>query len=453
MTADLVLSNTKAYVNKELLDCSLAIDGRKILRIGHETKMPKAEKRYDLRNLLVLPGLIDTHVHLRDENKAYKEDFISGTSAAAAGGVTTVLDMPNNDPVTMSAEALRNRTKIADNRILVNVGFYSEFPWNMEEIEEIVSEGAIGFKLFMAEQIGGLNVDDDHDLIQALGIAARLDATVAVHAEDKKLLKEVEDDLKKKKRNDIDAFLQTHSEKVEEKAVKRLLNIANKTGVHLHFCHVSTKRALQAIADAKKAGPQITSEATPHHLLLSSDDLARIGTKALTIPPLRSKQQIAALWNGIKNGWIDTVGSDHAPHALKEKTSSSVWDVKVGIPGLETTLPLLLNEVKTGRLSISDVVYLMAERPAEIFHLNGKGVLKEGNDADLTVVDLQRKCRIDSSRFYSKGKYSPFDGWVTEGMPVKTFVNGQLIMDDGEIVSRAGTGQIVRNEQNLEVHH
>jgi dihydroorotase len=444
LIVDLVLSNAKAYIDNEIVDCSLAIEERKIFKIGKKTALPKAETKIDLKNLLVLPGLIDAHVHLRDEGKAYKEDFYSGTAAAAAGGITTVLDMPNNNPVTMTTENLRKRMKIAERKVLVNVGFYSEFPKNTEEIGEIVREGAVAFKLYMAEQVGGLNIDDDHALVEASKTVSGLKVPVAVHAEDKTMLKRSEEELKRANRNDVEAFLKAHSEGVEVKTVKRLLDIAKQTGAHVHFCHTSTENGLKAIIDAKKSGMSITCETTPHNLFLSVDDLRRIGTLALTMPPVREKRHIAALWNGIKNSWVDVLASDHAPHTLMEKKAKLVWDAKVGIPGLETTLPLLLTEVKSGRLSIADIVRLMSERPAEIFRLKGKGHLKEGNNADLVVVDLDGKCRIDASKFHSKAKYSPFDGWNVEGKPVKTFVNGRLVMDEGEIVAEAGSGGIIR---------
>ncbi|MDH5793840.1 MAG: dihydroorotase family protein [Candidatus Bathyarchaeota archaeon] len=446
MIVDLVLSNAKAYINKEIVDCNLAINDGKIFKIGKETNMPKAQAKSDLKNLLVLPGLMDVHVHLRDEGKAYKEDFYSGTAAAAAGGITTVLDMPNNEPVTMSVETLRNRMELAQKKVLVNVGFYSEFPKKMGEIKSIVEEGAVAFKLFMTEQIGGLNIDDDHALLEAFKIVSGLKVSVAVHAEDKTTLKKTEDEFKRANRNDIEAFLKAHSENVEVKAIKRLLSIAEQTNVHTHFCHVSTEEGLEAIIDGKKSRMPITCEATPHHLLLSVDDLKRTGTLALTMPPVREKHHTEALWDGVKNGWIDILASDHAPHSSKEKKAKVIWDVKVGIPNLETTLPVMLTEVKRGRLSIADVVRLMAEKPAEIFKLKGRGCLKEGNNADLTVVDLNRKYKIEASKFHSKAKYSPFDQWTVEGKPVKTFVNGQLIMDDGEIVAKAGSGKIIRRE-------
>jgi dihydroorotase (multifunctional complex type) len=446
LIVDSVLANAKAYVNRAIVDCSIAINNGKIFKIGKETNMPKADKKMDLENLLVLPGVIDVHVHLRDEGKTYKEDFYSGTAAAAAGGITTVFDMPNNDPVTMSIATLRNRMEIAENRVLVNVGFYSEFPEGIKEMEGIAREGVVGFKLYMAEQVGGLNIHDDQALLEAFKIVAGLKVPTAVHAEDETSLKKAEDELKRANRNDIDAFVKAHSENVEATAVKRLLNIVKQTSVHLHFCHVSTEDGLEAIIDGKKSEMPITCETTPHHLFLSIEDLRRIGTFAITVPPVREKLHMTALWDGVRNGWIDVLGSDHAPHALKEKEAESVWDVKVGIPGLETSLPLLLTEVKRGRLSIGDVVRLMSEDPAEIFKLKGKGCLKEGSSADLTIVDLRKKYKIDSSKFHSKARYSPFDGRIVEGKPAKTFVNGQLIMEDNQIVAKPGSGEIFRRE-------
>ena len=444
MIVDSVLTNAKAYLNGQIIDCSIAIEEGKIFKIGKETQMPNADQKTNLKNLLVLPGLIDVHVHLRDEGKAYKEDFYSGTAAAAAGGFTTVLDMPNNNPVTMSVEALRNRMRIAERKVLVNVGLYSEFPKKLAETKGIVAEGAVGFKLFMGCQIGGLNVDDDQALQEALKEVAKLNVPVAVHAEDKALLTANEEKLKQAKKSDTAAFLKAHSETVELKAIERLLKINEQTGVRLHFCHVSTEEGLNAIVEAKKSGRTVTCEVTPNHLLLSRDDLRHYGQLLIMAPPLRSTNHIEALWKGLEDGLVDALGSDHAPHALSEKSASSVWDVKVGVPGLETTLALIMTQVKKNWLTSAQAVQLLAEKPAEIYGLTGRGRLEQGRNADLTVVDFNCKFKIDASKFKSKAKYSPYDGWEVQGKPVKTLVNGLLVFDEGDIVAKAGSGTIVR---------
>jgi dihydroorotase (multifunctional complex type) len=444
LIVDSVLTNAKAYLNGQIVDCSIAIEEGKIFKIGKETQMPNADQKTNLKNLLVLPGLMDEHVHLRDEGKAYKEDFQTGTAAAAAGGFTTVLDMPNNEPVTMSKETLRNRMAIAERKVLVNVGFYSEFPKKLVEVKGIISEGAVGFKLFMGSQIGGLNIDDDQALHDAFKEVAEVKVPLAVHAEDKALLTKNEWSFKQAKKNSAAAFQEAHSETVELKAIERLLKISEQTDVRLHFCHVSTEEGLNAIVEAKKSGRKVTCEVTPNHLLLSTADLERYGQLLIMAPPIRSKNHVEALWKGLEAGWIDALGSDHAPHALSEKSASSVWDVKVGVPGLETTLPLILTLVKKNRLSLAQAVQLLAEKPAEIYGLNERGRLEQGKNADLTVVDFNRKFKIEASKFKSKAKYSPYDGWEVQGKPVKTFVNGLLVFDEEEIVAKAGSGSIVR---------
>jgi dihydroorotase len=446
LIVDSVLANAKAYLNKEIIDCNIAIENGKIYKIGKETHMPKADEKTNLKNMLVLPGLIDVHVHLRDEGKAYKEDFYTGTAAAAAGGFTTVLDMPNNDPVTMSAETLKNRMRTAENRVLVNVGFYSEFPNRLGKIKSIVAEGAVGFKLFMARQVGGLDIDDDKALKEAFAQVGETGAPVAVHAEDKAALMANEEELKRAKRHGAAAFLDAHSERVELKAVERLLKVSEQTEVRLHFCHITTEEGLNVVISAKKSGRNVTCEVTPQHLLLSNADFERHGLMLTMMPPLRGERHVAALWKGVVDGGVDVLGSDHAPHALSEKAAASVWDVKVGVPGLETTLPLMLTMIRKNRISLARLIQLLSEKPAEIFNLKDRGGLMQGNRADLVVVDYNRKYRVDASKFHSKAKYSPFDGWEVQGKPVKTFVKGLLVMDEQEIVAKPGSGDIIRGD-------
>jgi dihydroorotase len=448
LIVDSVFTNAKAYLNGQIVDCSIAIEEGKIQKIGRETQMPSADEKTDLHNLLVLPGLIDEHVHLRDEGKAYKEDFTSGTAAAASGGFTTVLDMPNNEPVTMSVQTLRNRMKVAQRKILVNVGLYSEFPSNISQIKGIVEEGAVGFKLFMGVQSGGLNIDDDQALKGAFKEVAPLKVPVAVHAEDKALLTTLEQKLKAAKQTAPNDYLRAHTEAVEAKAIERLLKLSEKTDLRLHFCHVSSIDGLTAIAEAKKAGRKVTCEVTPNHLSLSSDDLKRYGQMVIMAPPLRSKATVEALWQGIADGTVDAIGSDHAPHAPSEKEADSVWDVKVGVPGLETTLPLMLSYIHNKKLSLIQLVKLLAEKPAEIYGLTDRGKLEQGKNADLTIIDYNRTYRIEAAKFKSKAKYSPYDGWEMQGKPVKTIVNGQVIFDEGEIVAKPGSGVVIRREKD-----
>ncbi len=443
MIVDSVYLNAKAYLKEEIVDCNLAIENGKIEKIGKETHMPKADQKIDLHNLMVLPGLIDEHVHLRDEGRAYKEDFTSGTAAAAAGGFTSVLDMPNNDPVTMNVEHLRNRMALAGRKILVNVGFYSEFPKNPNEIKNISAQGAIGFKLFMNSQVGDLDLDSDYAIVEAMKAVADARLPLAIHAEDKALIVANEAKLKQTKKNSPVDYLRAHSETTELVAIQHLLNLKGSKGEHLHFCHVTSQEGLEAIRQAKKEERNVTCEVTPNHLMLQSNDLNRYGALVAMAPPLRSSIHQDALWQGIEDGAIDTIGSDHAPHTIEEKSASNIWEVKVGIPGLETTLPLMLTMVHKNKLSLTQVVALLAENSAKIYGLTDRGLIKEGKAADLTIIDYS-PFKLDASKFKSKAKFSPYNGWEVWGKISKTVVAGQVVFEDGEVVAKGGSGSIIR---------
>jgi len=443
LVVDTVLYNTKILFQGRLVDAGIAINEGKIIKIAKPSNLPSASKRFDLKKHITLPGMIDCHVHLRDQQLAYKEDFHSGTAAAAAGGVTTVIDMPNNKPVTMDVFSLKERMKLAEKHALVNVAFNSAFPTSVEEIAEIVEAGAVGFKAYLSSRIGGIEVDDDELLRAAFHEAAAKGVPVLVHAEDRETIEAGKKKMETKGQNDVGAYLVAHSPKAEAKSIKRVLELVKKSGVHVHFCHVSSKVGLDAILLGKKAGLSVTCEVTPHNLILSSGQYRNSGFFALTDPTLRTQEDISALWSALKHGFIDVIASDHAPHAFEEKNVNSVWEAKPGVPGLETTLSLLLTKVNEGRLSFAELVRLTAEEPARIFHLSKRGVLEEGNWADLVVVDIKKKYKVDSGSFLSKAKYSPFDGMWVKGKVQKTFVNGCLLMDEGEIVAEHGVGAIV----------
>jgi dihydroorotase len=343
----------------------------------------------------------------------------------------------------MDSQSLRERMQLAEKRILVNVAFNSALPHRTEEIPKIVKEGAVGFKIYLLQQIGGVNIDDENALKRAFEAISETKVPIAVHAEDKTTLEEAKKRIQKAGRSDAEAFLEAHPPDAEVKAIQHVTKLAQNTGAHIHICHVSSAGGLKTIQTTKRT-LNLTCEVTPHHLLLTAQYVKKHGNMALMLPPLRTRADTEALWKALRQGSIDTIASDHAPHSMEEKKAQSMWDVKPGIAGLETMLPLMLTEVNKNRLTIADLVRFTSEKPAEIFHIKDRGSLKEGCFADIVVVDINREYKIDASRFNSKAKFSPFDGWKVKGKPVKTFVNGQLVMDEVEITAKPGTGRIIR---------
>jgi dihydroorotase len=440
----MILHNGKVYTMGGFVEAGMAINNGRIIKVAKKTNLPTAATKIDLNGNFVLPGLIDSHVHLRAQQLAYKEEFQSGTGAAASGGITTVVDMPNNQPLTMSVETLKERMRLAESRILVNVAFNSALPTEAGDIGRIVDAGAVGFKLYLNQQLGGVNVNDDKALNSAFKVVSQTKVPIAIHAEDESTIEKTKSNLMEQGRRDLNAFLEAHTPEAEEKAINRAARLTKNSGAHIHICHVSSAIGLRAVLEAKKTGCDITCEVTPHHLFLTAQHLRKYGSLALELPPLRTRRDSTYLWQALEKSLIDTIGSDHAPHSLEEKQTESIWDVKPGIVGLETMLPLLLTEVNNGRLKIEQLVRLTCEKPAEIFHLNGRGYLNTNYFADVTVIDLKKEYRIDASKFHSKAKFSPFDGWKVKGKVVKSFVNGQLVMDDGEILATPGIGQIIK---------
>lgn len=445
VVVDTVLYNTKLYFHGDLFQGGIAINDGKILKIAKESNLPKAAKKINLKGNITLPGLIDAHVHLRDQQLAYKETFKTGTAAAAAGGITSVIDMPNNKPITMDVDSFRQRVKLAENEVLVNVGFNSAFPHNLDEISELVKSGVIAFKVYLSNGLGGVNVDNDESLVRAFRSVSELNVPIMVHAEDRLMIQKQKNKFVSSGKLDLMSYVISHSPEAEAKSIERIISLVKQHNVSVHFCHLSSALGLFAIESAKKEGLPVTCEVTPHNLLLSTNQYDHSGSLALTDPPLRQPNDLEILWGAIKQGSIDLIASDHAPHTIAEKTANSIWDVSPGVPGLETTLLLLLNQVNKRHLSMAELVRVTAESPAVLFKLSNRGFLDEGNWADIVVVDLKQETIIDSSLFQSKAKYSPFEGMHTKGKPVKTFVNGDLVMDDGEILSDCISGKIIRN--------
>ncbi|MEM3507118.1 MAG: dihydroorotase family protein [Candidatus Bathyarchaeia archaeon] len=436
------LIDIKIPLNNELIDGGISIVDGKIKKIGKESNLIPLEEKIKGNKCIVLPGLIDVHVHLRDMELSYKEDFYSGTCAAATGGFTTVIDMPNTIPPTNSVERLKEKIEKASKNIVVNVGFHAAFIEDFQEIIKLRKEGAFSLKLYLSEPIVEVDVNNDKTMIDSFINCAKAGILITIHAEDRNEIEKIKESYPI---NDIFDVVRLHSLKAEYKAVKRIIELSKITKASIHFCHISTIRSVSYIKNAKMEGVDVSYEVTPHHLFLDQRIIKSLKGLAFSVPPIRSKNISLKLRGLLKNNEVDIIASDHAPHAFHEKINENPQKISPGFPGLETTLSILLNEVNKGSLTLNHIINYLAKNPAKRFKIKSKGSLEEGKDADIILIDLKKEFKIDGSKFYSKAKYSPFNGFKVKGKVVKTFVNGTLVMDDGEIVANKGVGKIIKS--------
>jgi len=420
---DLCITNCRLDINSK--EVCLGIEDGKIVSIK---KLPSnASSIIDVKGKLVLPGLIDAHVHFRDPGLTIKEDFYTGSAAAAAGGFTTIMDMPNTIPPTNTPHAFQKKMEIARKKSLVDFGLHVGVG-DLSNIGELAKLRPASFKIFMDL------VDDDFlmDAFSKINVVSG-DHLISLHAEDPQVVNQCTHEMKMKG-SSPELYAEARPPQAEIEAVVSAISLGNKFDQKIHFCHVSTRKSLKLITEAKKAGSKITSEITPHHLFLDSSYLKTYGNQAKTNPPLRDNENRLQV-NDLN--YIDIIGTDHAPHTLDEK-KKDVWNAPPGVPGLETILPLLLTQLNQGKIAIGDIKRLLCETPAKIFNIPHKGFIREGMDADLVVVDLKKESVIDPAIFQSKAKYSPFEGFHVQGVPVMTMVRGQKVMEKGYILDNQG---------------
>ena len=425
---DLCLKNCK--IVPENRECSIGIDGGKIISIksGHIN----AEKSIDIKGNVILPGLIDAHVHMRDPGFTYKEDFKTGTAAAAAGGFTTILDMPNNKPPTNTVDTYMDKMKIAEGKSIIDFGFHVGAD-NPDHIVELASLNPASFKIFM-------DLLDDDDLMSIFSVISDLPEIngfknlVSLHAEDREIVNRYTQMKKLQESLKPSMYADARPPFAEEVAISKAILMANEFNLKIHICHASTKKSLNQIKRAKVDGCNITAEVTPHHLFLDTSYFEKFGNLAKTNPPLRNGEDKINLIDLYK---VDIIGTDHAPHTLAEK-EETVWNAPPGIPGLETALPLILTQVNRGKMSFENVKRLLCENPAQIFNMQNKGFIKEGMDADFVVVDMDRTDIVKPENFHSKAHYSPFEGQKVQGIPIMTILRGNVVMDDGAVFDGHG---------------
>ena len=415
---DLVLKNCR--LADEVGEHFIKIDDGKITGIS-KTPLEAAET-IDIEGNYVLPGFIDPHIHFRDPGLTQKEDFKTGSMAAANGGFATVIDMPNTLPKTNTYRALEEKIKIAKSKSIVNFELQVGHS-NLDEMKKMMKLNPISVKVFMDLESDESLEKIFHDL-SILKETTSYNGLVATHCEKKSIVESETERLKQNGENPAIDYTYARPTKSEDESVKQAIELARANDLRLHICHLSSSKSLSIAKSASKSMP-VSWEFTPHHLLLDNSAYNIYGTFIKTNPPLRPEADSVRIRNLDEKSII---GTDHAPHTLEDKTKGT-WASSPGIPNLETVVPLLLTEVNNGNLDFKLIPKIFSENAAKVYGLNNKGKIEIGYDADFTVIDLKREGKFDISEFKTKAEYSPFDGWEYKGMPIMTIVNGKTVMN------------------------
>jgi dihydroorotase len=400
-----------------------------------------AGETIDCKGLHILPGVIDTQVHFREPGLTQKEDLETGSRSAVMGGVTAVFEMPNTNPLTIDEATFTAKVKLGHHRMHCDFAFFiGGTRDNVAELPELErAPGCAGVKVFIGSSTGALLVEDDESLRRIFQVIQR---RAAFHAEDEYRLNE-------RKHLRIEGDPRSHpvwrDETAALQATQRLVKLAHETGKRIHVLHISTKEEIDFLREHKDVA---SCEATPHHLtLVAPECYERLGTLAQMNPPVRDMSHRDGIWRGIEQGVIDVLGSDHAPHTRDEK--DKIYPASPsGMTGVQTLVPIMLDHVNAGRLSLARFVDLSSAGPARLYNIATKGRIAAGYDADFTVVDMKRSETITNDWVASKASWTPYDGVKVKGWPVGTFVRGRKVMWQGELVTPA-QGETVRFLETL----
>ena len=455
---DLTITGGQVVTPGKVMPATIAVAEGRIAGLFDARERPASRAHMDARGLHILPGLIDTHVHIRAPARPDREDFVSGTSAAAAGGITTLLEMPISDPPVNSAAVLSNRMTQLEPHALIDFGLYGSIsPDNMEEIPRMAEAGAIALKTFMTlpppgreEEFVGLccpNVADLYDLMQAV---AQTNLLHCFHCEHAGLLDLFLRKVQASGETKGIAHARSAPPIVEDLSVAGILVFAELFGNRVQIVHLSSHKAAQLVKEAKAKGVNVSVETCPQYLFLTMEELNRHGPFAKCNPALRTADEVEQLWPYLLDGTIDVIGTDHSPYipAEKEAGQDDIFRATAGVPGLEAMLPLMLTAVNQGRLTLPVLARLMSHRASQLFRLKGKGQIAPDHDADLTLVDMNWDWTFDKDRTFSKGgrNMHAYHGRALRGRVATTMVRGQTVYADGQIVMEPGHGRCLRPE-------
>jgi dihydroorotase len=444
---DLVVKNGRVVTPTQTLEgVGLAIQDGKFVAIAQQEDLPPAREVVDAEGLYVLPGLMDCHVHFRQPGLEYKAEWRTESEAAIHGGVTFVCDMPNTRPPTHNAEQVRVKQEIAEASSFIDFGIFGLLAQdNYDDLVPMAEAGVIGYKVFMGETVGSIPAPDDGQLLDSLSLIAEIGLRTAVHAENDAIMQHEIRRLKALGRTDARAHLDSRPVVAEVESITRLITLARYTGARIHICHLSSGDGADAIAAAKAAGIDVTTETAPHYLLIGDAEYERVWNHLRMNPPVRGGDNGERLYRALLNGTVDMIATDHSPHTEEEKAPRNVWEAISGFVGVEIAARLMLSEfVVKGKLSLNQYVQLTSWNPAHTFGIfPQKGAIQVGTDADLAFVDLARPWKIDRFQLHSKNRVTPFHEWEGVGLPVHTMVKGQLVMRDGQTQGER-RGRLVR---------
>ncbi|MCZ8315778.1 dihydroorotase family protein [Phreatobacter sp.] len=450
-TPDLLIHGGTVVSGDATVKADVAVKDGLVMAVGAPGTLPAGRESLDATGLHVLPGAIDVHVHFREPGYTHKEDWETGTAAAAMGGTTTVFEMPNTHPPTRSITELRQKQEAAK-KAYVDYGIYGLLAEdNIAELPGLIEGGVNAFKCFMGNTFGNLPSPSTGAMLEGFEIIAPSGLRISLHAETASIMAWRQKRLMEAGRNDPLAHVAARPAVVAAEAVARAAILAEWTGARLHVLHISSGLELGPLRDAKARGVDITGGTCPCYLLLDTRDYGRLGSVIRVNPPVREASDSEAIWAALKDGTVDLVETDHAPHTPEEKTKAVIWEADCGFPGVETQMPLMLNEVAKGRMSVEDYVRWSAENPAKRFGLwPVKGRIAAGAHADIAVVDLTRTETIRAEALHSRAKVTPFEGKAVTGVPVHTLVRGRFVQKDRRLVTEArGHGRQVTDVQRM----
>jgi allantoinase len=450
MSIDLYLKNAKIVTDQEIFHGGVAIQNGKITALIRDDQDVDALEVIDLQGKVLLPGVVDAHVHFNEPGREQWEGYRTGTQAAAAGGVTTVLEMPlNSTPPTINQDLLAYKRQVVADQTVVDYGNWGGFvDNNLADLEAMNEAGVIGYKAFAsASGVDFERVNDDM-LYAGLTKMRELGNVIGLHAENEWVCGYLGKQLREAGRTDRLSWCESRPPFAELETVQRAAYWAKVTGGNLHVVHVSIPEGIQHIARAKENGLHVTAETCPHYLFFDHQDFERIGPAAKCAPPIRSRETVEKLWECVLGGLVDTIGSDHSPCTWdeKEKGMDNIWKAWGGISGIQLMLPALLSEgVNKRGLSLTSLVRMLSSNPARLFGLfPQKGSIRVGSDADLVVVDLEKEWTLSADQLFYKNKFSAYVGSTFKGQVVRTLVRGRTVFYDGKIVAEAGYGKLLR---------